>query len=303
MARHARTARAPVFSWVALRLRGWARRTERAWALRFPDRRNGAQLGTRVVRETSMLVGVFAAALAAFGLLFVLAGHPLRVRTPQPAAAAHGGGPAPSSPAPAQPVHATLATAPVGPVASAAASTTALAVTPPAVPTAPLAASQSNNGIAASPQTNPTAGHIAQQGASIEVNPPVPPPSLEPPVSGAVIQGFGWAYSAVFGDWQQHTGIDLAVQPGQRIVAPGAGVVAAVRQDSLWGSVVSIVLDHGYSTNLSPFARVDVKVGQPVQVGTPLGTAAGSSPAEATLPAHVFWQLFAGTRSIDPSVG
>lgn len=128
-------------------------------------------------------------------------------------------------------------------------------------------------------------------------------PELRPPVEGKVLGPFGWAYSAVFADWQEHTGVDLAAEPGEVVKAPASGTVVALRQDPLWGWVVGIALSHGYSTNLSGLATVGVKVGQAVHVGETIGTAGASPPAEGNLPPHVFWQVFAAQVPVDPLAG
>jgi len=119
-------------------------------------------------------------------------------------------------------------------------------------------------------------------------------------VSGPVLAGFGWAYSPVFGDWQEHTGVDLGAAVGQTAVAPGAGLVLSVRQDSLWGWVVSIALGDGYSTNVSALGSVAVRPGDALRPGQTLGTVGASPAAEANLGPHVFWQLFSGARPLNP---
>lgn len=129
------------------------------------------------------------------------------------------------------------------------------------------------------------------------------PPVLRSPVTGAVLAVFGWAYSPVFADWQEHAGVDLASPVGGTAVAPAAGVVLQVRQDSLWGWVVSINLGGGYSTNVSGLERVSVHAGQAVRAGQPIGTVGASPPAESELAAHVFWQLFAGATPLNPLGG
>ena len=169
---------------------------------------------------------------------------------------------------------------------------------------ATTAASQENAGAAAggtSPATS-TRGSASAAAAVTGRTAAAPPPVLIPPVVGRVLSGFGWQYSKVFGDWQEHTGVDLAARVGQTAVAPGAGQVLAVHHDSLWGWVVSIGLDRGYSTNVSGLASVQVRVGQAVQPGTPLGAVGEAPPAEAGLAPHVFWQVFAGSRALDPEL-
>ncbi len=128
-----------------------------------------------------------------------------------------------------------------------------------------------------------------------------PVPSWLPPVTGQVLQGYGWAYSPILGDWQLHTGVDLATVAGETVVAPAAGTVAAVRDDPLWGWVVSIALPNGYATNVSGLEKVTVTPGQQVTRGQSIGLASGSSPpAEANLAPHVFWQTFSTQGAVLP---
>lgn len=151
--------------------------------------------------------------------------------------------------------------------------------------------------------TGSPAGSSSSLVAAAAVPPAQGPPSLQAPVSGAVLAGFGWAYSPVFGDWQEHAGIDLAASIGQRVVAPAAGAVLAVRRDSLWGWVVSIALGDGYSTNVSALGSVSVRSGQAIHSGEVIGAVGSSPPAESNLGPHVFWQLFSGSRPLNPLGG
>lgn len=160
-----------------------------------------------------------------------------------------------------------------------------------------------------SPQNSSTASTTGQTVDAAQVAPALsgpptqPPPALQAPVTGAVLAAFGWAYSPVFADWQEHAGVDLASPVGGTAVAPGAGVVLQVRQDTLWGWVVSIDLGGGYSTNVSGLERVSVHAGQAVRAGEPIGTVGAAPPAEADLAPHVFWQLFAGATPLNPLGG
>ncbi len=120
------------------------------------------------------------------------------------------------------------------------------------------------------------------------------------PVEGNVLQGFGWAYSPVFADWQEHTGVDLAAPEGAPVRAPADAVVLAVRHDALWGWVVSLALSGGYSSNVSALETVQVAAGQHVAAGAVLGEVGPSPPAEGNLAPHVFWQVFEGTTPVNP---
>jgi murein DD-endopeptidase MepM/ murein hydrolase activator NlpD len=125
-------------------------------------------------------------------------------------------------------------------------------------------------------------------------------PDLQAPVDGPVLAGFGWSYSPVFRDWQEHTGVDLGAAPGTAVRAPADGVVVAVRDDPLWGWVVSLALPGGYTANVSGLGAVRVAKGAHVAAGAPLGTVGASPPAESDLPPHVLWQVFRGDVPVDP---
>ncbi len=145
-----------------------------------------------------------------------------------------------------------------------------------------------------------TAASGTSAGSPPREAPTAAPPALMPPVPGPVLAPFGWAYSPVFADWQEHTGVDLAADVGDAVHAPAAGLVTAVRQDSLWGLVISLALNGTYSTNVSGLAHAAVRPGDRVVQGQLLGEVGPPPPAEGNLPAHVFWQLFSGLRPLDP---
>ena len=186
----------------------------------------------------------------------------------------------------------------VASTSSSATSTSTIGSTHAKAATGVSAPASQGHGSASGVRTPPSAVTMGVTGRTAAAAPPV----LIPPVVGRVLSGFGWQYSKVFGDWQEHTGVDLAARVGQMAVSPGAGQVLAVVHDRLWGWVVSIGLDRGYSTNVSGLASVQVRFGQAVQAGTPLGAVGDAPPAEAGLAPHVFWQLFAGARALDPQL-
>lgn len=66
---------------------------------------------------------------------------------------------------------------------------------------------------------------------------------LDQPLRGEVTQPYGWAAQAGTRDWRLHAGIDIAGQPGDPVVAAGAGTVRTVQEDPILGW--TLVLDHG----------------------------------------------------------
>ena len=271
---------------------GWAMRTQTRWTAA----REAARTARSPARRTATILAATAVAAAGYVALAYFAVHPLGARGARP-----GTPPALGS--------ALTAGASVAGAAAAAAAlpppsaqpTPPAAAGPAVTPAAPVAASATlPSTTAAMPAAAPAPSASAAAATADADQPIASPPPLQRPVAGAVLAGFGWAYSPVLADWQEHTGLDLAAPIGQPVAAPAAGVVSAVRSDALWGWVVSLALDHGYSTNLSGLGQVAVTVGQPVRAGEVIGAAGPSPPAEGNLPPHVFWQLFAGTRAVDP---
>ncbi len=156
-------------------------------------------------------------------------------------------------------------------------------------------------GASASPAATVSPGPVGANPVPSDSSTTVSAPAWVAPVPGEVVLGFGWAYSSILGDWQLHTGVDLAAEVGEQVVSPAAGKVASVRQDPLWGWVVSIVLPgQTYSTNVSALENVQVKAGQDVEAGQAIGLAGSAPPAEANLGPHVFWQTFEGVDPIAP---
>lgn len=336
MGRHVRPARG-LRVWAAVErwLLAWAARTGTAWNGRRSGAPSSARMsGRRILREAGLAVGLVAAAAGVYGLMFILAGHhtglgPATVApggtSPSHVAASTGGGGSPAVQpeivANASAVAAAEPTPPANPAAVAAASSgpTKMPAANVSVHGARSDAAAHTGAGAAAPASSATDTGASSIGAApvlaastppatpavvasstSPLGPTQPPPALQRPVPGPVLAGFGWAYSQVFGDWQEHTGVDLGASIGDVVAAPGAGVVVAVREDKLWGWVVSIALDRGYSTNVSALGHAGVKPGQALRPGQEIGTVGAAPPAEALLAPHVFWQLFTGSRPLNP---
>lgn len=96
-----------------------------------------------------------------------------------------------------------------------------------------------------------------------------------------------------------HSGTDIAVPTGTRIVAPADGVVilAAAQPFTLEGHL--LMIDHGMGLNSAflHLSRIDVKVGDHVRQGQPIGAAGATG--RATGP-HLHWSLRWKDRRLDP---
>lgn len=97
-----------------------------------------------------------------------------------------------------------------------------------------------------------------------------------------------------------HSGVDVAVPTGTPVVAPADGVVILAAADSpftLEGHL--LMIDHGMGLNsaLLHLSRIDVRVGDTVRRGQPIGLSGATG--RATGP-HLHWGLQWRGRKLDP---
>lgn len=96
-----------------------------------------------------------------------------------------------------------------------------------------------------------------------------------------------------------HSGIDIARPTGTPVLAPADGVVtlAAAKPFTLEGNL--LMIDHGMGLNSAfmHLARIDVRVGEQVRRGQPIGTV--GMTGRATGP-HLHWGLKWQSARIDP---
>jgi septal ring factor EnvC (AmiA/AmiB activator) len=109
---------------------------------------------------------------------------------------------------------------------------------------------------------------MAAQGAA---GPPPAPYLL--PVAGRTVAGFG-----VPGDTGTSNGITLAPRPGAQVVSPAAGRVAFAGPYRGYGRIVIVEHDGGWTSLVTGLARVDVRVGDRLVAGAPLGVAGQGQP-------------------------
>jgi murein DD-endopeptidase MepM/ murein hydrolase activator NlpD len=95
----------------------------------------------------------------------------------------------------------------------------------------------------------------------------------------------------------RHAGADIAGPEGRVIVAANHGVVRLSDEFILFGKTV--ILDHGagVATAYLHMSRLDVKVGQAVRRGTPLGRMGATGAATGP---HLHWSLYVRGVPVDP---
>ena len=117
-----------------------------------------------------------------------------------------------------------------------------------------------------------------------------------PPVDGEIVRPFA-APEGPYG--AGHRGIDYAVAPGTVVHAPGAGTVTFAGDV---GGTLHVVLTHrgGVRTSVSFLQSVDVRVGDMVGVGEPVGRSGGSDPDSGHGAGVVHFGVRLGERFVDP---
>ena len=97
---------------------------------------------------------------------------------------------------------------------------------------------------------------------------------------------------------EYHRGLDFEVPPGTPVLAPAAGTVLLARPLALSG--ITVVLDHGQGviSALYHLSRLDVRDGQRVDAGAPVGLSGASGLA---IGAHLHWGVYVHAIAVDPT--
>jgi murein DD-endopeptidase MepM/ murein hydrolase activator NlpD len=132
--------------------------------------------------------------------------------------------------------------------------------------------------------------------SSLQVDPlPVPEPfALEWPADGELTDGFGPRWGRL------HSGIDIGILRRLRVVAAADGRVSAAGYlPGYTGYGLVVIVDHrnGNETLYAHLSRVDVRQGEWVRSGTPLGLAGCTGSCTGT---HLHFELRRRGRAVDP---
>ena len=94
------------------------------------------------------------------------------------------------------------------------------------------------------------------------------------PVTGTVVQGLGEVSN--FG--VRSRGLTLSVRSGAQLVSPSAGAIAFAGRFRSYGNIVIIDHGSGWSSVITSIASLDVRAGDSVLQGSPLGRAGDEQP-------------------------
>ena len=113
------------------------------------------------------------------------------------------------------------------------------------------------------------------------------------PVSGRVKQDYG----ALDGYGVKSRGATLTASPGSRIIAPWSGKVVFAGPFKGYGAI--LILQHAgdYHSLLAGFGRIDVRVGQSVTAGEPVGVMAAAKQGNW---AELYFELRRDGDTVDP---
>lgn len=106
--------------------------------------------------------------------------------------------------------------------------------------------------------------------------------------------------SKTMGDWRAHNGVDFRGTIGDPVIAVNNGIVKAVYDDVLWGTVVEIDHGHGLSARYCGLGKGStVTVGARVKINDRIGNL-GAIPIESADEVHLHFEMRQDGKAVDP---
>jgi murein hydrolase activator len=137
--------------------------------------------------------------------------------------------------------------------------------------------------------THPTGAGTIASGAG-------PRGQLQPPVIGVVVKGWGEQT-----DGGPATGVSYHAPPGARVISPCGGRVVFAQDFRSYGLLLIVDCGGGYHVVLSGFERLDVKLGQRLVAGEPVGVMPSWEPGSTTRRPALYVELRHDGQPINPS--
>lgn len=125
---------------------------------------------------------------------------------------------------------------------------------------------------------------------------PAPP---QWPLTGMVVQGYGWAYDRLGGYWYFHSGWDIGGHAGEAVRAAMPGTVQSVAASPFLGEVVTVRTPGGLLETYGGLGAADVAIGQSVAQGAEIGTLGGAVPGEQD-GVHLHFAIERGDQPMNP---
>ena len=121
-------------------------------------------------------------------------------------------------------------------------------------------------------------------------------PALTAPVAGTIVRAWGDATEG-----GPATGISYRAPPAARVVAACAGRVAFASPFRSYGLLLIVDCGGGYHAVLAGFERLDVKVGQAVAAGEPVGVMPGWEPGASGNRPALYVELRRDGQPVNPA--
>jgi murein DD-endopeptidase MepM/ murein hydrolase activator NlpD len=129
--------------------------------------------------------------------------------------------------------------------------------------------------------------------AALRAPPPRSPITLVTPIKAPTGDGFGPRGTRF------HSGLDFVAPAGTPITASAAGRVAfAGPHAGGWGNTVVVKHSRGVRTLHAHLSRIDVRLGQRVSAGSPLGLVGASGN---TTGPHLHFEVLVRGAAVDPA--
>jgi murein hydrolase activator len=119
---------------------------------------------------------------------------------------------------------------------------------------------------------------------------------LTAPVAGTIVRSWGEATEG-----GPATGISYRAPPAARVVAPCSGRTAFAAPFRSYGLLLIVDCGGGYHAVLAGFDRLDVKVGQPVSAGEPVGVMPGWEPGASGARPALYVELRRDGQPVNPA--
>ena len=127
---------------------------------------------------------------------------------------------------------------------------------------------------------------------------PAVPPIIPDPSKYTLTSPFGYRSDPFTGNTKLHTGVDLAMKPGNPVFATGDGVVESVAFDFFgYGNCVDIDHGFGYKTRYAHLDRMTVIEGMKVKRGDKIGESGQSGRASGP---HLHYEVFYKGERVNP---
>ena len=128
---------------------------------------------------------------------------------------------------------------------------------------------------------------------------PAVPPIIPDPSKYTLTSPFGYRTDPFTGESRLHTGVDLAMKPGNPVFATGDGVIESVEFDFFgYGNCVNIDHGFGYKSRYAHLNTISVIEGMKVERGDKIGESGQSGRASGP---HLHYEVFYKGERVNPA--